>query len=128
MKLVMNMSLALWTSVFLYGCAHDGPGLRMLDERSEYGDGAPETSELSLGSGAALGEAGKLPARSEPRIAQVWIYPQRLSDREHFWGAWLSLRLEDDHWEAKPMYQQEQEPPTTVPKGRTPLKRKKKSS
>jgi hypothetical protein len=128
MKRVMNMSLALLTSGLIFGCAHDGRGLRMLDEMAEYGDNAPETSELSLGSSGALGEAGKMPKRSEPRIAQVWIYPQRLSEREHFWGAWLSLRIEDEHWDAKPMAEMEQEPPATVPKGaHLPVKRKKKA-
>jgi hypothetical protein len=100
----------------------------MLNDRSEYEDNAPESSELNLGSSGALGEAGKMPKRLEPRIAQVWIYPQRLSEREHFWGAWLSLRIEDDHWEAKSMTIQEQEPPVIVPKGaHLVVKRKKRS-
>jgi hypothetical protein len=87
----------------------------MMDERASYSDNAPETSELNLSSSQAIGEEGKLLARPEPRVAQVWIYPQRLSDHEHFWGAWLSLRLEDHHWEAASSAMFEQASPLSRP-------------
>ena len=96
----LRMSLAFLTSaVLLSGCAHDDPQ-RMMNERAEYEDEAPETSDLNLSVSGALGEPGKLPPRPEPRIANVWVHPQRISEREHFWGAWVSLRLEDDQWNA----------------------------
>lgn len=95
----LRTSLAFLSSAVLFGCARDEPQ-RMMNERAEYEDEAPETSELNLGVSGALGEEGKLPPRPEPRIAHVWVYPQRISDREHFWGAWVSLRLEADQWSA----------------------------
>lgn len=125
---VIRMSLAFSISMALFGCAHDGPGLRMMNDRAEYSDEAPETSELNLESSTALGEEGKLLARPEPRIAEVWIYPQRLSDREYFWGAWMSLRLEDEQWEGNSMIHREPSPPTARPKNGSPYKKKAKRS
>ena len=126
----MRMSLAFSTSLLLFGCAHEGPGLRMMNDRAEYNDEAPETSELNLGASGGLGEAGSLKPRPEPRVAQVWVYPQRLSNREHFWGAWISLRLEDEHWEAKSPDKFEQPPPAARPKddGKSPHRRQKKKA
>ena len=122
----MRMCLVFSTSLFIFGCAHDGPGLRMMNERAEYSDEAPETSELNLQASAALGEEGQLAVRPEPRVALVWIHPQRLSDREHFWGAWLSLRLEDEHWEAKSSSDLEQDSPASKPKdGKMRVKKRK---
>jgi len=98
----------------------------MMNERAEYSDEAPETSELNLQASAALGEEGQLAVPPEPRVALVWIHPQRLSDREHFWGAWLSLRLEDEHWEAKSSSDLEQDSPATKPKdGKMHVKKRK---
>lgn len=124
----MRMSLAFLTSLLAFSCAHDEPTLRMMSDRAEYGDEAPETSDLNLGASGALGEVGQLAPRAEPRVAQVWVYPQRLSNREHFWGAWISLRLEDEHWEARSPEKLEQAPPAARPKddGKAPSHREKK--
>jgi len=100
----------------------------MMNERAQYADEAPETSELNLSTSGALGEAGKLPPRPEPRVALVWVYPQRLSENEHFWGAWVSLRLDDDHWEAKTASKLEPAAPSNPRKVKKhPPKKKPKS-
>ena len=112
----IRMSLAFLTSLNLFGCAHDGPGLRMMNDRAEYGDEAAETSELNLEVSGALGEEGQLRERPEPRVAQIWVHPQRISNREHFWGAWISLRLEDEQWEAHSLDKFEQRAPKSSPK------------
>lgn len=124
----MRTSLAFLTSLMLFGCAHDGPGLRLMNERAEYDNEAPETSELNLSASGALGDSESPQPRPEPRVAQVWIHPQRLSNHEHFWGAWISLRLEEEHWEAKSLDKFEQQAPLGKPKddGRTPQRRSKK--
>jgi len=122
-----RMLLAFLTSfLLLAGCAHDGPTLRLMNDRAEYEDEATETSELNLGSSGALGEVGKLKARPEPRVAHIWVHPQRISGREHFWGAWISLNLEDDHWEAKTLDRFEQAQPTAKPKDDGKTKRRQK--
>lgn len=92
--------LVFLTSAALAGCAHDEPGLKLMNERSEYQDEAPETSELNLGSSEALGNEGNPKPRPEPRVAMIWVHPQKISDREQFWGAWVSLRLEGENWES----------------------------
>lgn len=125
---VLRMSLAFLTSLVLVSCAHDGPTLSLLNERAEYGDEAPETSELNLGSSGALGEVGSPNARPEPRVAHIWVHKQPISAREQFWGAWVSLNLEDDYWEAKTFDRFEQPQPMARPKddGKTPKRRPKK--
>lgn len=113
---VIRMSLVFFSSLCQFGCAHDGPGLRMMNDRAEYDDLVPETSELNLEFSGALGEAGQLKQRPEPRVAQIWVHPQRISNREHFWGAWISVRLEDEQWEAQSLDQFEQAAPKSRPK------------
>ena len=111
-----RMLAAFLTSAFWVACAHDEPDQRMMHERAAYVDDAPEATELKLATSAAVAEDGKLLPRPEPRIAEVWVYPQRLSNHEYFWGAWVSLRLEDEQWEAGSMTQHEPARPRTRPK------------
>ncbi len=78
-------------------------------------DEAAETTELNLGTTNALNEAGSIRPRPEPKVAMVWLHLQRISEREHFWGAWVSLRLEDKHWESATVDQYESEPSSSRP-------------
>lgn len=101
MTRVTRMSLAFSISAFSMSCSH-GPSLRMMNERAEYADDAPESSELNLEASKALGEEGDLASEPAPRIAQVWVYPQRLSRSEYFRGAWISLRVDGDDLDLDP--------------------------
>lgn len=121
----MRMSLVFLINAVLFGCAHDDPQ-RLMNERAEYEDEAPETSELNLSVSGAIGEAGKLPPRPEPRIAHVWVHPQRISEREHFWGAWVSLRLEDENWSAASASAMEPAEPQKAAKAKKRLSASKK--
>lgn len=121
----MRMSLAFLTSLVLVSCAHDEPTLRLMNDRAEYTDEAPETSELNIESSGALGEAGSLGARPEPRVAHIWFSPQRISAREHFWGAWVSLNLDEDHFEARTLDRFEQPQPVAKPKDGVGAKRRR---
>lgn len=125
---VTRMLLVFLTSLALFGCAHDGPGIKMMEERAEYADDAPEASELNLSVSGALGEAGNLGNRPEPRVAQIWVSPQRISSREHFWGTWVSLCLEGECWQARSLDKFEQPAPMVRPKdgGQSPKRRRSK--
>lgn len=98
---VSHILLASLTSIAcgLSGCVHDEPTLKMMNERAEYQDEAAESSDLSLGSTETINEEGQKKQRPEPRIAMIWVHPQRISEREQFWGGWLSLRLEQEYWQ-----------------------------
>lgn len=122
-----RMSVVFLTSVLWFGCAHDEPLQRTMHERADYEAALPEAATLNLQSSAAVAADGKFLARPEPRIAEVWVYPQRLSENEYFWGAWVSIRLEDEQWEAQSMTQREPSSPKKRPKNAWPKHRKAKS-
>lgn len=111
-----RMLAAFLTSLLWVACAHNEPAQRMMHERAAYADDAPEATDLNLASSAAVAGAGKLLPRPEPRVAEVWVYPQRLSNHEYFWGAWVSLRLEDEQWESGSITQHEPTRPSARPK------------
>ncbi len=124
---VIRILLAFSTSVIIVSCAHDGPGLRVMNERSEYADDAPESTTLNLGTADAVSEIGGGKPRPEPRVAQIWVHPQRLSDREQFWGAWITLRLEGENWQAETATALEPEDVATKPKDHATRIKKQKS-
>lgn len=54
MKIGFHTSLAFLTSLFVAGCAHDEPGLRMLNDRAEYDLSGPEASLPNLDSSEVI--------------------------------------------------------------------------
>jgi len=75
----------------------------MLEVRADYdGKDKNEASELKLGDNLALHDTGGVPpVRTTPKTAQIWIFPHETPSKEYFWGGWISVVVEGDHWEVE---------------------------
>lgn len=105
MKASIRTSAAWLTSLLsitLPGCAMNrADSLRMLDRRADY-DSPTSAGRLSLKEGDGNnGLPGKIPVRSQPKVAEVWIHAHEMASHDYFWGGWMSVVVEPDQWEMK---------------------------
>jgi hypothetical protein len=72
--------------------------LRMLDERAAY-ESDSEPHRVSIEERGIDGfKHSPVPTRSRARVAAVYAHPHEMPNHDYFWGSWLSLVVEEDHW------------------------------
>lgn len=84
--------LVCWTSA---GCMNRAPSLRMLDARARYTSESKDAATLQL---MVSPQDGAVPVKSEPQVRKVWIHPFEMETGDYFWGGYMSLVTEGDHW------------------------------
>ncbi len=101
MKKISRSLIVCLTSVgVVSACMNRAESKQMLELRADYeGHEREEAQSLSLGV-PNKGHGGvKMPSRTAPKTAHVWIFPHETPNREYFWGGWISLVIEGDKWE-----------------------------
>ena len=102
----IRISRAFWNRIYPFvvlmllvgasGCVSRAPSLRMLDTRAGYNDN-PDDEEVALYQKGKHAQDTVL-KRSGPRVAKVYIFPHELPTKDYFWGAYVSLLIEQDQW------------------------------
>jgi hypothetical protein len=69
------------------GCAHRAPTKRMLDHRAGYDVDIADAENLLPDSN-----------RKVVKSAVAWIHPNRLPSGDQFWGAWISIKIDEPGW------------------------------
>lgn len=87
----------LLISLLISACSlNRAASLRMLDERAQYEGLAPVPN---LTEGGLEGFRGRpTPARTRTRVAMVRVHPHELPNHDYFWGGWISVLVDPDHW------------------------------
>ena len=96
----------------------------MLDERAKYERTGPEGQTIKLGAPGAVSINGKIPERTKPKVAHIWIHPHDMGSEGYFWGGWLSVIIEKDTWTFSPSISRLQPFSPKKPVKRKSLKRK----
>ena len=95
----LMLPVYLSSIILAVSCAHDDtPSLRMLDARADYQASEPEAQTLALAT-AAKDEGSNAPVRLPPKIANIWMHAHETSEREYFWGGWLSVVVAGESWD-----------------------------
>lgn len=89
--------LLAFCSLFLVSCASRAPSLNMLEERADYESSDPQQMRFYQAGSDGFTQS-KVPVRSAAKVSAIYIYPHELPDHSYFWGAWLSVVTEKDHW------------------------------
>jgi len=103
MKAFTPILLAFLSSI-VSGCAtKKGPSL--LEERAGYAAAPPA---MSL---AGNRNARYVPTRVPEKVIVAWLHAKELPSKDYFWGAWLSVVVEQETWEVKPVQMTGNQPP-----------------
>ena len=99
-KISQSLIVCLISGGLAPSCIHRADSQQMLEVRADYeGRERDEARALSLGGTGAVKDGVKMPVRSAPKTAHVWIFPHETPNREYFWGGWISVVIEGDKWE-----------------------------
>ena len=95
MRAYTAMLLALLIS--LTACVHRAPSERMLDYRAGY--------DMDIIQGETLVRDS---SRRTVKSVIAWVHPERLPSGDHFWGAWVSVKIDEPGWSLYvPRYEKE---------------------
>ncbi len=101
MRKIIPLLIVCLTSIGPVACLHRADSLRMLEVRADYDEKEQqEIGQLKLADGQkpnATVDNG--PLRSAPKTAHIWIFPHETPSKEYFWGGWISVVVEGDHWQ-----------------------------
>ena len=90
-----RISLALWTSLFMVGCAiNRAPSLNMLEQTADY-----DASKRTAGSLGELKGPLLSPYRTEPQMTDILIHPHEMPTGDYFLGGWIRVVLAQPKWE-----------------------------
>ena len=98
MRALLCISAVLTISL-ISGCGsmNRADSNNMLESRSAYR--ADGLSELSLNERGVEGfKEHPTPTRTRAKIAAVYVHPHEMPNHDYFWGAWLSVVIDEDHW------------------------------
>ena len=97
MRIATVICLALPTS-FLVGCASSDRNL--MEERAGYDIRTPPMLLPQEKNGKPV---AYMPVRVPKRVTLAWLHGHELPNRDYFQGGWLSLLVNDETWEMKPV-------------------------
>jgi hypothetical protein len=97
----MKHLFILVLTLMAVGCLHRAESENLLEARADYlGKEKAEASALKLSSAEIKRNAVTgAPVRTPPKVAHIWIYPHETPNKEYFWGGWISVVVEGDHWQ-----------------------------
>lgn len=96
-RMFTAICLALLTS-FAVGCASSDKNL--MEERAGYDIRTPPMLLPQEKNGKPV---AYMPVRVPKRVTLAWLHGHELPNRDYFQGGWLSLLVNDETWEMKPV-------------------------
>lgn len=108
MRKVFHILVVFSISGYLAGCAHQSPGLKVLEERADYAAN-DEDPELSIGSTSKVNDVGPclvptktaVPLRPGSKVKVAWLHGHEMATGDWFWGSCISVVYDHERWEMK---------------------------
>ena len=92
----INILVVLLSSLIFSACSSKQPKFEVLDERAGYQSHRPALSQIDKNS-------SNHPSRSDAELVSVYMHPHEMPSGDYFLGAWLSLVVQGEHWNAEKM-------------------------
>ena len=87
MQRYIHILLVSLISLNFFGCAHNGEGVGILEDRSGYNESLSKTDN-------------KPPIkRTRGKVKKAWLHAHEMPTGDYFAGAWIYLLVEDNKWE-----------------------------